>query len=93
MLLISHTLDCIDFEFFNFFTSIQISTDQASDWTYFNALSYLLNKGYIMNIMIIGAGYVGLTVANGLAEVGYNIFCIEKNSDKLAILTEGVCPI
>lgn len=46
-----------------------------------------------MNIMVIGAGYVGLTVANGLAEVGHNIFCIEKNRDKLAILTEGVCPI
>jgi UDPglucose 6-dehydrogenase len=45
-----------------------------------------------MNISIIGAGYVGLTTAACLAELGHNIFCAEKDSEKLATLSAGRLP-
>ena len=45
-----------------------------------------------MNISIIGAGYVGLTTAACLAEIGHNIFCAESDPQKLAKLESGVVP-
>ena len=45
-----------------------------------------------MNISVIGAGYVGLTTGACLAELGHNVFCAEKDTDKLALLTTGKLP-
>jgi UDPglucose 6-dehydrogenase len=45
-----------------------------------------------MNISIIGAGYVGLTTAGCLAEIGHNVFCAESDPQKLAKLQAGVVP-
>ena len=45
-----------------------------------------------MKITIIGAGYVGLVQAVGLADLGFNVICIEKDFDKLRELKFGRIP-
>jgi UDPglucose 6-dehydrogenase len=45
-----------------------------------------------MNISVIGAGYVGLTTAGCLAELGHNVFCAESDAQNLAKLQAGVLP-
>jgi len=46
-----------------------------------------------MDIVVIGAGYVGLVAATCLADSGHNVTCVESNPDKLAVLNRGVSPI
>ncbi|WP_270181664.1 UDP-glucose dehydrogenase family protein [Alkalihalobacillus sp. CinArs1] len=46
-----------------------------------------------MDICIVGAGYVGLTTAVLLAELGHNVHCIDKDIDKIEKLNQGICPI
>lgn len=45
-----------------------------------------------LKIGIIGAGYVGLVTAVGLAYKGYKIFVFEKNKEKLNLLKKGISP-
>ena len=45
-----------------------------------------------MKITIIGAGYVGLVQAVCLAEFGFNVDCIEKDTEKLRELKFGRIP-
>lgn len=45
-----------------------------------------------MNIAVIGAGYVGLTSAACLAEVGHQVTCAENNAEKLELLRKGDLP-
>lgn len=45
-----------------------------------------------MKIAIIGAGYVGLTTAACLAELGHAVFCAESNTPKLSALQAGQLP-
>ncbi|MGH9528758.1 MAG: UDP-glucose dehydrogenase family protein [Terriglobales bacterium] len=46
-----------------------------------------------MKISVIGAGYVGLTTAACLAQVGHEVFCSESDLSKLDKLNRGVMPI
>ncbi len=46
-----------------------------------------------MNIVVIGAGYVGLTAACCLANAGHRVTCIENNEPKLKLLNQGISPI
>jgi UDPglucose 6-dehydrogenase len=46
-----------------------------------------------MKISVVGAGYVGLTTAACLAELGHEIFCSESDGQKLARLRDGRVPI
>ncbi|MGO8795991.1 MAG: UDP-glucose dehydrogenase family protein [Candidatus Sulfotelmatobacter sp.] len=46
-----------------------------------------------MKISVIGAGYVGLTTAACLAQVGHEVFCSESDLEKLAKLQNGVMPL
>jgi len=46
-----------------------------------------------MKLSVIGAGYVGLTTAACLAQVGHDVFCSESDLDKLAKLQNGGMPI
>ena len=46
-----------------------------------------------MKISVIGAGYVGLTTAACLAQIGHNVFCSESDEAKLHKLKRGVVPI
>ncbi|MGH9512790.1 MAG: UDP-glucose dehydrogenase family protein [Terriglobales bacterium] len=46
-----------------------------------------------MKISVIGAGYVGLTTAACLAQIGHEVFCSESDLHKLDKLNRGVMPI
>ena len=45
-----------------------------------------------MKISVIGAGYVGLTTAACLAEIGHSVRCAENDEIKLALLRNGQLP-
>jgi UDPglucose 6-dehydrogenase len=46
-----------------------------------------------MKLSVIGAGYVGLTTAACLAQVGHDVFCSESDLEKLANLQNGLMPL
>ena len=46
-----------------------------------------------MNVVLIGAGYVGLVSGACFAEFGANVSCIDVDEDKIAALQKGVVPI
>lgn len=45
-----------------------------------------------MDVSIIGAGYVGLTTAACLAEIGHKVFCADSDLGKLDLLRKGEMP-
>src|ERR1700758_4493304 len=45
-----------------------------------------------MEISVIGAGYVGLTTAACLAEIGHRVLCADSDLGKLASLHKGTLP-
>jgi UDPglucose 6-dehydrogenase len=46
-----------------------------------------------MKISVIGAGYVGLTTAACLAQIGHEVFCSESDVEKLTKLQSGIMPL
>lgn len=46
-----------------------------------------------MRIMIMGTGYVGLTVGVGFAELGNDVICYDNDAKKIQRLQEGYLPI
>ena len=44
-------------------------------------------------VCVVGAGYVGLTAAACLAELGHTVRCLEADPGRLAILNDGGVPI
>ena len=46
-----------------------------------------------MKISVIGAGYVGLTTAACLSQIGHDVFCSESDVDKLNKLQSGMMPL
>jgi UDPglucose 6-dehydrogenase len=44
-------------------------------------------------VMVVGAGYVGLVTAVGLAEAGYRVHVVEVRQDRLEMLRRGTSPI
>ena len=46
-----------------------------------------------MKISVIGAGYVGLTTAACLAQIGHDVFCSESDAEKLNKLQNGLMPL
>jgi UDPglucose 6-dehydrogenase len=46
-----------------------------------------------MDICVIGAGYVGLTSAAVLADLGHSVCCLDTNIKKIKLLTSGEVPI
>ncbi len=47
----------------------------------------------MVEIAVIGAGYVGLTCAAGLASLGHNVACADIDADRIAGLQQGRLPI
>jgi UDPglucose 6-dehydrogenase len=45
-----------------------------------------------MKIAVIGAGYVGLTTAACLAELGHHVLCADSDVEKLELLRQGSMP-
>ncbi|GAB3650684.1 UDP-glucose dehydrogenase family protein [Ramlibacter alkalitolerans] len=46
-----------------------------------------------MNVTIIGTGYVGLVTGACLADLGNNVFCLDLDEKKIAMLNRGEVPI
>ena len=46
-----------------------------------------------MNICVIGAGYVGLVAATGLADFGMNVVCVDSDKTRIESLNKGKVPI
>ena len=46
-----------------------------------------------MNIAVIGAGYVGLITAAGLAEIGHRVICVDDDARKIELLNRGGMPV
>ena len=46
-----------------------------------------------MNICMVGTGYVGLVTGAGLADLGMNVICVDKDKAKIDALARGVIPI
>jgi UDPglucose 6-dehydrogenase len=44
-------------------------------------------------IAVIGTGYVGLVTAAGFAELGNEVWCVDVDADKVAMLNRGEVPI
>ena len=45
-----------------------------------------------MNIAVIGAGYVGLITAAGLAEIGHQVIGVDDDARKIELLNRGGTP-
>ncbi|CRI55276.1 UDP-glucose dehydrogenase family protein [Pseudomonas sp. CCOS 191] len=45
-----------------------------------------------MNITLFGTGYVGLTLAVCLAQVGHHVYCTDVDTQRLDLLQTGHCP-
>ncbi|MDR7438955.1 MAG: UDP-glucose/GDP-mannose dehydrogenase family protein [Armatimonadota bacterium] len=45
-----------------------------------------------MEICVVGAGYVGLTLAACLAKLGHRVVCVEKEPGRLEAIRSGLCP-
>ncbi len=46
-----------------------------------------------MKIAVVGTGYVGLVSGTCFSEFGFEVFCVDKNLDKIAMLNRGEVPI
>jgi len=46
-----------------------------------------------MNIAVIGTGYVGLVTGTCLAETGNQVYCMDVDADKVAMMKSGQVPI
>ncbi len=47
----------------------------------------------MMNVAVVGTGYVGLVAGTCFAELGHHVVCVDNNQDKLAKLRAGKLPI
>ena len=52
-----------------------------------------MKGNYLMNICVIGTGYVGLVAVTCLAEMGNTVICVDNNKEKLEKLRNGIVPI
>ena len=46
-----------------------------------------------MHPVVVGTGYVGLTIGMELAYLGHQVASVDNDHMKLSKLLEGVCPI
>ena len=46
-----------------------------------------------MRVSIIGAGYVGLVSGVGLAQVGHQVVCVDRDHSKIDLINKGLSPI
>jgi len=46
-----------------------------------------------MNVLVVGAGYVGIVTAVCLADKGHNITCVDTDEEKVRQINSGSCPM
>lgn len=46
-----------------------------------------------MQLVVFGAGYVGLVTGTGLAELGHDVLCVDIDRERVQRLRDGVIPI
>jgi UDPglucose 6-dehydrogenase len=54
-------------------------------------MTHMSNSG--LRIVVVGAGYVGLTTSACLAQLGHRVTCIDINQVKIAEIRSGIMPI
>ena len=47
----------------------------------------------MLNVGVIGTGYVGLVTGACLSELGHNVVCVDTDVAKISRLREGEIPI
>jgi UDPglucose 6-dehydrogenase len=47
----------------------------------------------MVNISVVGTGYVGLVSGSCLADFGNSVMCIDSDKDKIKKLKAGIIPI
>lgn len=52
-----------------------------------------LFKTQILNITIVGTGYVGLVTGTTLAELGNTVYCVDIDANKVEAMKKGTVPI
>lgn len=52
-----------------------------------------LFKNQILNITIVGTGYVGLVTGTTLAELGNTVYCVDIDANKVEAMKKGTVPI
>lgn len=45
-----------------------------------------------MRVCIIGAGYVGLVTGLGLAEIGHEVVCVDRDEARVSLINDGEAP-
>lgn len=50
-------------------------------------------KRILLNITIVGTGYVGLVTGTTLAEIGNSVYCVDIDEKKVEAMKNGVVPI
>jgi UDPglucose 6-dehydrogenase len=50
-------------------------------------------RGEVMNIAVVGTGYVGLVTGTCLSEIGHNVICIDIDKAKIEKMKKGISPI
>jgi len=59
----------------------------------FLSLNKFKTKNEIMNITVVGTGYVGLVTGTCFAETGNNVICVDIDEDKVKRMQAGEVPI
>lgn len=54
---------------------------------------FFLFRGDLVNLTVIGTGYVGLNTGVALSYLGHNVICVDKDPRKLSLLKQGKSPI
>lgn len=47
----------------------------------------------VAEVLVVGAGYVGLTTSVCLSHLGHNVVCVDTNANRIALLRQGKVPI
>jgi UDPglucose 6-dehydrogenase len=47
----------------------------------------------VSEVAVVGAGYVGLTTASCLAQLGHQVICADLDADRVRSLSAGEVPI